>query len=37
LSAAARESADGKGWTLIQLPETCADGVPEALAAMFKD
>jgi hypothetical protein len=37
LSAAAREIADSKGWTLFELPETCAAGVPEALITMFKD
>jgi hypothetical protein len=37
LSEAAREIADTKGWTLFELPETCADGVPDALISMFKD
>lgn len=37
LSEAAREIADAKGWTLFELPETCADGVPDALISMFKD
>jgi Lhr-like helicase len=37
LSEAAREIADTKGWTLFELPETCADGVPDALILMFKD
>jgi len=37
LSAAAQEIADAKGWTLFALPETCADGVPDALISMFKD
>lgn len=37
LSAAAQEIADAKGWTLFELPETCADGVPDALISMFKD
>ena len=37
LSEAAREIADAKGWTLFELPETCADGVPDGLISMFKD
>lgn len=37
LSAAAREIADTKGWTLFELPGTCAEGVPGALISMFKD
>ncbi|WP_347268534.1 DEAD/DEAH box helicase [Paracoccus sp. (in: a-proteobacteria)] len=37
LSAAAQEIADAKGWTLFELPENCADGVPDALISMFKD
>ncbi|EPX87822.1 Distinct helicase family [Rubellimicrobium thermophilum DSM 16684] len=37
LSEAAREVADSKGWTVFELPETCADGVPDGLIAMFKD
>lgn len=37
LSAAAREIAEAKGWTLFELPETCADGVPDPLISMFKD
>ncbi len=37
LSAPAREIADTKGWTLFELPETCAVGVPDALISMFKD
>lgn len=37
LSEAAREIADAKGWTLFELPETCADGVPDALISIFKD
>jgi Lhr-like helicase len=37
LSEAAREIADTKGWTLFELPGTCADGVPDALISMFKD
>jgi hypothetical protein len=37
LTEAAREMADTKGWTLFELPENCADGVPEALISMFKD
>lgn len=36
-SEAAREIADTKGWTLFELPETCADGVPDVLISMFKD
>ena len=37
LSAAALEIAEAKGWTLFELPETCAAGVPDALISMFKD
>ena len=37
LSEAALEIAETKGWTLFELPETCADGVPDALISMFKD
>lgn len=37
LSEAAREIAKAKGWTLFELPETCADGVPDALISMLKD
>ena len=37
LSDAAREIADAKGWTLFQLPEISAAGVPDALSAMFKE
>ncbi|MDZ4135408.1 MAG: hypothetical protein U1D06_07405, partial [Paracoccaceae bacterium] len=37
LSEAAREIADAKGWTLFELPETCAAGVPDALISLFKD
>jgi len=37
LSDAARKIADAKGWTLFELPETCAAGVPAALISMFKD
>jgi len=37
LSATALEIADAKGWTLFELPETCAAGVPDALISMFKD
>ncbi|MDM7458143.1 MAG: DUF1998 domain-containing protein, partial [Paracoccus sp. (in: a-proteobacteria)] len=37
LSEAAHKIADAKGWTLFELPETCADGVPDALISMFKD
>lgn len=37
LSEAARYIADTKGWTLFELPETGADGVPDALISMFKD
>lgn len=37
LSEAAREVADAKGWTLFELPETCADGLPDALTSMFED
>ena len=37
LSATALEIADTKGWTLFELPETCAAGVPDALISMFKD
>ena len=37
LSEAAREIADAKGWTLFELPGTCAAGVPDALISMFRD
>jgi Domain of unknown function (DUF1998) len=37
ISEAARVVADAKGWTLFELPETCAAGVPDALISMFKD
>ncbi len=37
LSEAAREVAKAKGWCLIELPETCADGVPAALLSIFND
>lgn len=37
LSEAAREIADAKGWTLFELPETCADGVPDALISITGD
>jgi Lhr-like helicase len=37
LSAAAMDIADAKGWTLFELPETFAAGVPDALISMFKD
>ena len=32
-----REIADAKGWTLFELPEAIAEGVPEALISMFKE
>ena len=30
-----REAAEAKGWTLFELPETVAAGVPDALISMF--
>jgi hypothetical protein len=35
LSEATREAAEAKGWTLFELPETVAAGVPDALISMF--
>jgi hypothetical protein len=35
LSEATREAADAKGWTLFELPETVAAGVPDALISRF--
>jgi ATP-dependent Lon protease len=35
LTKATGEAAEGKGWTLFELPETVAAGVPDALIAMF--
>ena len=37
LTEAAQAIAEAKGWTLFELPETSAAGVPDALTAMFKD
>ena len=37
LSESAREIADFKGWTIFELPETCAAGVPDALISILKD
>jgi hypothetical protein len=35
LTDAARKSAEAKGWTLFELPETPATGVPDAIVSMF--
>jgi Lhr-like helicase len=35
LTEAAREAAEAKGWTLFELPETPAAGVPDAMISMF--
>ena len=35
LTEATREAAVAKGWTLFELPETVAEGVPHALISMF--
>jgi hypothetical protein len=35
LTKETREEAEAKGWTLFELPETVAAGVPDALIAMF--
>jgi len=35
LTEGARQEAESKGWTLFELPESIAAGVPEALIAMF--
>jgi Lhr-like helicase len=37
LAEAARESAQSKGWTVIELPETADEGVPDTLVALFKE
>ncbi len=37
LTKGARESADAKGWSLFELPENSAGGLPEALISMLKD
>ena len=37
LTEAVRETAGAKGWTLFELPEKSALGVPEAMISMFKD
>ena len=37
LNEGARRIAEAKGWTLFEIPETDALGVPEALISMFKD
>ena len=29
--------AEAKGWTLFELPESVAAGVPDAMISMFKD
>lgn len=34
---AVREVAEAKGWTLFQLPESVAAGVPEPMISIFKD
>ena len=35
LTKAMREAAEAKGWTLFELPETVAAGVPDALISIF--
>ena len=35
IGKAAREEAEAKGWTLFELPETVAAGVPDALISIF--
>lgn len=35
LGTAMREAAEAKGWTLFDLPESVAAGVPDALSSMF--
>lgn len=35
LSDAMRQDAEGKGWTLFELPEAAAAGLPEAMISMF--
>jgi hypothetical protein len=35
LTAATREAAESKGWTLFELPETVTTGVPNAMISMF--
>jgi hypothetical protein len=35
LTKEAREAAEAKGWTLFELPEAVAAGVPDALISMF--
>ena len=35
LSSTAREAAEAKGWTLFELQEAAAGGVPEAMLSMF--
>jgi hypothetical protein len=37
VSDAARKAAEAKGWTLIELPRTAADGMPATMVAMFKE
>ena len=37
LTKATREIAEAKGWTLFELPETSAAGVPDAMISMLKD
>lgn len=37
LKSVVREVAEGKGWTIFELPESAAAGVPEAMISMFKD
>lgn len=36
LTQTVREKAETKGWTLFELPNTSADGVPPAMVALFK-
>lgn len=37
LVAEVRELAEAKGWTLFELPESVATGIPAAMLSMFKD
>ena len=36
LADAAREIAEAKGWTLFELPQNVAEGVPSAMVSMFR-
>ena len=37
LTPAAREAAEAKGWTLFELPESPAEGVPAGMISIFRD